>query len=197
MNAQDYFDKSNDSTFNVVIYYRRYNDDKYFVVIKNGGLATAQTISRPKYKVVTNINDNQTVTTYDSLRDALESIDNHDGLKQLPDESQQYIKPVLKRLIGKHAYFTKYVANQIVEQIKASCHELINGDDRDQVNLAKCLQSFDRYKGDLTDYHQYSQYVDSFDRIGGLVRKIARKRNDYSTVSAINAINLYNAFLPR
>lgn len=197
----DYINKSNDSTFNVVVYYKRYNGDKYYVIIKNGGLVTSQSIGRPKYKVVTNIDGDEHVVEYDNLKDAIGNLSKHKGLKSLDNQSQKYIKPIIQRMIGNHVYFSQHVSDRLLKDITDNIHKVVNNPyntDIAQFNkLTEKVNKFNKLSDDITDQSSYNIRLKLIDQICSIARKIVKNCDKSIVDKVVTAVNLYNSYFPR
>ena len=195
--AQKTIDQSNDGTFNIVVHYRYYNDDKYFAVIKNGGLATANSVGKPVYKLVTNIGGKDHVITCDSLSDAFKRIeDDHKHLEQLPDTTQAKIKPILKSLLGNYMFLTNHTTDQILDNIKKASDEIIsNPHSKEYIKLNKLLQTIKANNKDVSNKVQYNISVRAFDQLYELAYKMVK--NNPQAKKIVDQIVMYNNLIAR
>lgn len=192
--AEKTINSSNDGTFNVVVYYRYYNDDKYFVVIKNGGIATANSIGKPVYKVITNIGDDDHVHSYDHLDDAFEFIDKQSQhLNALPDTTQAKIKPVLKKMLGSYMFLTTHTTNQILDKMAAANDQL--NDQKAKHVINNWIEIIRRNNKDLSDKQQYNQSIKAFDRLYEMVSKMDRANPNVNQLQ--QTVTMYNNLIAR
>lgn len=198
MDTIDYINKTNDGTFNVVVYYKRYNDDKYYVVIKNGGVATNDSVGKPRYKVITNIDGKQHVEVYDDLQQAFELLHKHKGLKQLDDDDQKYIRPIINKLLGSHIYFTNYISDKMVRQMSEVVNEIAhNPYGQDVAAIKSLVDRLNTRHPQLDDRVQYTAFIGDFDKLCNVVHKMFKQTDNPSVNKLKTTLNLYNSFLAR
>lgn len=194
--AEKVINQSNDGTFNIVVHYRYYNDDKYFVVVKNGGIATADSIGQPSYRLITNIDGTDHVIECDSLGDAFRRINAHKHLQQLPDQTQAKIKPILKSLLGNYMFLTTHTTDQILDNIAKATDEISSNLDQNQYKTINDLLKVVRDNNkDVSDKIKYDASVRAIDKLGNLVYKLTKNIPQASKIN--NQIIMYNNLIAR
>lgn len=194
--AERTINQSNDGTFNIVVYYRYYNEDKYFVVVKNGGIATANSLSKPIYRLVTNIDGPDKVVDCDSLSDAFDRINTHTDLQQLPDKTQAKIKSILKSLLGNYMFLTHHTTDQILDNIqKASDAMISNPYSTEYMKINKLLKTIRDNNKDVSDKIKYNTSIRAFDQLYELVYKLAK--NNPQAKQIVDQIIMYNNLIAR
>lgn len=195
--AEKIINSSNDNTFNVVVDYRRYNDDKYTIVVKNGGIVTANSISKPKFKLITNIDVEDGipphVVEFDSLQKAFDYIDNHQELEKLPDSSQAYFKPIIKNTIGNAVFMSNHTNTGLLNGIRKAAIESIS-DVAIANNISEQIDNIAKLTRDVRDRVSYSWGIKQFDKLTNSINKMHKQ---IDTTKIKTACNLYNNFICR
>ena len=194
LNAQKVINRSNDKTFNVIVDYQRYNDDKYSIVVKNGGIVTDQSISKPVYKLVTNIDvhDDEPahVIEFDSLKKAFEYIDQHDELEKLDDNSQSYFKPIIKKMLGDGVFITNHTNTALLQNVRDAANNVVEN----KFIVDSISEDLDRIRKltkNVRNTVDYNWGIQQLDKLFTKCRKLSNNK------SIIDALNLYNNFVCR
>ena len=194
LNAQKVINQSNDKTFNVIVDYQRYNDDKYSIVVKNGGIVTDQSISKPVYKLVTNIDvhDDEPahVIEFDSLKKAFEYIDQHNELEKLDDNSQSYFKPIIKKMLGDSVFITNHTNTALLQNVRDAANNVVENKSV-AASISEDLDRIRKLTKNVRNTVDYNWGIQQLDKLFAKCRKLPNNR------SIIDALNLYNNFVCR
>lgn len=194
LNAEKVINQSNDKTFNVIVDYQRYNDDKYSIVVKNGGIVTDQSISKPIYKLVTNIDvhdgEPAHVIEFDSLKKAFEYIDAHDELEKLDDNSQSYFKPIIKKMIGDGVFITNHTNTALLQNVRDATNKVVENKFTAD-SISEDLDRIRKLTKDVRNTVDYNWGIQQLDKLFTKCRKLPNNK------SIIDALNLYNNFVCR
>ena len=192
--AKRIIEQSNDNTFNIIIDYRRYNDDKYSIVVKNGGIVTRNSISKPKYKLITNIDvhkqDKPHVVEFDNLKQAFEYIDKHENLEKLDDNSQAYFKPIIKSVLGNAVFMTNHTNTALLNHIRDAARATIK-EQNALIYVEHSLNNIRKLTNDIRNQVNYNWGIQQFDKLYAKCRKVA------NVDKLIEAMDLYNNFICR
>ena len=194
LNAQKVINQSNDKTFNVIVDYQRYNDDKYSIVVKNGGIVTDQSISKPVYKLVTNIDvhDDEPVHVieFDSLKKAFEYIDQHNELEKLDDNGQSYFKPIIKKMLGDGVFITNHTNTALLQNVRDAANNVVENKFTAD-SIGEDLDRIRKLTKDVRNTVDYNWGIQQLDKLFAKCRKLPNNK------SIIDALNLYNNFVCR
>ena len=194
LNAQKVINQSNDKTFNVIVDYQRYNDNKYSIVVKNGGIVTDQSISKPVYKLVTNIDvhDDEPahVIEFDSLKKAFEYIDQHDELEKLDDNSQSYFKPIIKKMLGDGVFITNHTNTALLQNVRDATNKVVENKFVAD-GISEDLDRIRKLTKDVRNTVDYNWGIQQLDKLFTKCRKLPNNK------LILDALNLYNNFVCR
>lgn len=205
INTTDYFNQSNDNTFNVVFHLQIFKNNKFAAVVKKGGLITASSISAPSFHIITNINYQNDICIIDSisLEECMHLYQIIVSGLQLSNSIDVNIKESIKEHFGRFVVLTKHNYEKLFETINQSIKEL------DLIHLKTCINDPEQWVEHLLQQTSFIAnttkliankplYCIGIKALDKMYYSLVRLRcNDPSLDHLISNINVLINYLPR
>lgn len=206
INSTDYFEQSNDNTFNVVLKQQCYEHDKYLIIVKTGGMITADSISKPTFVVLTNLltgqRDRFEYDTYHACITAAQAMS--DGNK-LSTRTTTDIKKMLQDTFGRYVVLSKHNRTKLYQSIKDQIDGL------DLSTLSVCVEDPQRLIDTMhkklviadtmtmldLNRSNYTYGIKQLDSLLHTVRKLPCYKQDAQLQKLAMTINVLINYLPR
>lgn len=186
--------RCNDSTFNVVLSYKCYPNNKFCAIVKNGGIFTKNSVGQPIYRIATNMDgDEPHVFDCDNLEGAVDFAEQYKN--EEIKSGQRDAKKDLEPLLGTHIYLSPYVLRDMISQIRENINEFV--EEANRAPYHKCVDVMEKFQGSLPDKAAYNCAMHAFDKLHGMVYKLEKERGENTIAPLSFAVSMYNNLMGR